>query len=240
MSEEKVVETSVGEQAPQATPQGEPPKEFKAPPKLLKVYGREFDISDERGLLQAQTWSEAMSTLVGRQSTEIGELRKFKTDRDQVPKSYDELLKKASELRDEGNHRDADRLLLNFAQEREVSANKKLGLERENDRTWEAYFDSRPEVAKLFGKDKVRQVSEVSLGIYDASNPFQVLDDYWKPKTELLSPPAPKPPIGTLPREEIPPTTLSGGPARPASGAPAPSKVESVDDVLNAFHSGKR
>jgi hypothetical protein len=236
MSEETNVGTTEGGATPPVTGSQAQEQPQQAAPKLLKVYGREFDVSTEQGMLQAQTWSEAMSTLVGKQSTEIGALRKFKSERDQVPKSYEEVLEKASELRDSGEHKAADRLMLNFTQEQKVAADRKLALERENDRTWETYFDSRPEVVKLFGKDKVRTVSEKALGILDDENPFKTLDDYWRPRVDMLVPKSSDPQAQPKPREETPPASLSGGPARPAPSAAPVAKSESIDDVLNAYH----
>jgi len=197
--------TEVAEPAPQAVQ-----------PKTLKIAGKEFDISTSEGLIHAQAWGDAIAHLVGKQGNELGDLRKFRAE---MKPTEDEsaLLAKADELRSQGDHRRADELLLGFAKQAKLEAARKLDMEKENARTWNAYFKSRPELTELFDEDTIRSVSETKLDIYDAKDPFAVLDQFWLPK-------APK-----KAKEEKPPVTLSGGQARPVAPEKKVEEAKPVD-----------
>jgi hypothetical protein len=190
-------------------------------PKILKIHGKEFDISTSEGFIHAKAWGEAISSLVGRQGQEIGSLRKFVTER-KPSKDESELLSKVKELRSLGEHDQADTLLFDHAKSIRTQADAKLEKERANDRTWEAYFDTRADVVKLFGKETVRKVSENALEIYESDDPFKLLDQFWTPKLPQADPKV----VGPADKEvvEKPPVTLSGGSAKR-------SKVEAKSDA---------
>jgi hypothetical protein len=231
LDENTVVAGAPSAPAAEAAPQKQP--------KILKVYDREFDISTPDGFIQAQTWAEAMSTFVGKQSNEVGSLRKFKAERE-LPPSAGDFLAKVTELREMGDHRKADEMILNHARDQEVFATERLKAERDNDRLWDEYFTTRPDLTRFFPKETIRAVSESRLGIYDRDDPFSFLDTYWKPKTQTTGAvtgefvPQRKPS-----QNDVPPVTLSGGAAPPpqapaATNASSKDPMQEIDDILNA------
>lgn len=201
-------------------------------PRTLKVYGREFDVSTDVGLTQAQTWAEAMSTLAGRQSTEVGKLRKFVSEH-QPKGTESEILTKARKFAAEGEPDRAIELMFDHSKEIERKAQKRIETERHNSELWEEYLSTRPDLDKKLGRQKIRQVSENALDLYSekVDDVFTVLDDFWKPfmAAEQTSAAPAKPRT-----EDKPPVTLSGGAAKPAAQTPASSSdSESFFDILD-------
>lgn len=226
----EVVAEAVETPAEQVVETAEAPAEVA--PVIVKIAGKEFDLSTELGRIQAQAWGEAFSAALGRQGNELGELRKFKSQMAPT-KDEAELLAKAQQLREEGDHRSADQLLFGYAKQVQADAQRKLELERENDRTWKAYFKQRPELTATFDEETIRTVSETRLGIYDSQDPFSVLDGFWLPKV-------PQKPQATATRSTAPSDKPLMSPKGSAPKAPqakpkqeAP-KAPSWEEVLDA------
>lgn len=200
--------------------------------KLLKVHGKEFDVSTDLGLLQAQAWAEAISSVVGRQGQELGDLRKRTFSNDSKSSSDSEVAKKAKDRAANGDIEGAIDEVLSFARETEAKASRKLDIERKNNALWDEYFTGREDLAKKLGKDKVRKIAEATLDLYNPEQDvFQVMDDFFMPLVKSETPT----PIKSE-SEKKPPLTVSGK-AKPSPVAPAKSpdasKV-SFEDVLGA------
>lgn len=203
-----------------------------ATPVLLKVAGKEFDISTPEGKMHAEAWGDAIAGLVGRQGNEVGELRKFKSEHAPTDDET-KLLTTVAELREQGEHAQADKLLFGFVKETSTKAQRRLEAERANDKTWQAYLKDRPELAERFDVDIIRKVSETSLGetLYKAEDPFAALDALWK-----VQPKAPQ----KANESDKPPVVLPGG-AGSATRTPAaklqtpPQDDGAVLEDLNSF-----
>jgi len=215
------------------TPQADVPEEQVSQPKMLKVHGKEFDISNEQGLIHAQAWAEAMSSLVGRQGQELGQLRKFAGDR-QPTKDEQQLIQRAKQLESEGDTSSAIDLMFQYAKETEVEVKRQLQRERQNSETWDAYFESRPELLKMFNKQTIRKVSETSFDLPNEEDPFSKLDAFWMPKVAGQTTEKPR-------SQDKPPQTLSGG-STPKSAPRNPAKdtkTPSLDELLDARSDSK-
>lgn len=201
-------------------------------PTLLKIHGKEFDVSTSEGMIHAQAWGEAISSLVGRQANEVGTLRKFASER-KPSKTEAELIAAAKQKAAEGDVEGAIEQMFGYAKETETKATERLRIERENNETWDSYFETRPELTKQFGKKMVRKVSESVLDLFQQDqDAFQALDDFWKPKVTV----APVAPVAEeKPKSrDVPPATLSGGTPRPVkrTEVEAPKATSTIDDIL--------
>lgn len=173
--------------------------------KTIEFGGKVFDDTPE-GREQLAAYGASLTELVGRQSNEVGKLRKYAPSKDE-----EALLTKVAELRENGEHLQADRLIVSFTKKKELDIFDRLAVERQNDRTWQNYFKSRPELTKLFDEDTIRTVSETKLDVYNSDNSFKVLDDFWLSKVNALKDSF-KP--GEKSKDEKPPVVLSGGQSR--------------------------
>lgn len=214
--------------------------EQKPQPKIFKVYGREFDIATDEGLKQAQTWSEAMSTLVGKQSNEIGQLR----DEVEPVRKYnlknataDEigLRKQVAELRAAGNDIDADNLLFEFGRQNRIAAQVEL----ERERMWNDYRNSRSDIFDALPEDMAKSYifSNYQAELEKADDPFSLMDRVLKPKATKLKPksasadsqvsaPAPSAPAAVL---------GAGSPPDKKAVESKPDESSPMDKVLEEF-----
>lgn len=185
--------------------------------KLFKVYGREFDVATEDGFKQAQTWAEAMSTLVGKQSNEIGDLRK---EVEPIRKynlkgaTVDEvaLRTKVEQLRDEGNHREADNLMLELVKQSRIHADTRA----ERETMWADYRTARKEIFDVLPEDMAKSYvfGQYASELESAEDPFALIDRVLQPKAAKLKPrPAVEPPVATATTG----TTPAAKPAAPAA-----------------------
>lgn len=238
-------ENTSGEQV--ATPESEKvespapdTQETKAPEtksKMLKVHGKEFDVSTDLGLMQAQAWAEAISSVVGRQGQELGDLRKqAKQFVSETPKSDDsEVAKKAKEKVSQGDVEGALEEVLSFARTTEARAAKKLEVERANNELWDEYFQDRPVLTKKLGREKVKKIASASIDLYDGSKDvFKSLDEFFLP---LVGSFEEKPVLETVskPKAEKPPVALSGrsAPISAPLDIASDKKALSVTDILD-------
>lgn len=197
--------------------------------KPVEFGGKFFELSTE-GRKQLTEYGNTVTSLIGKLGNEVGKLRKF-----EPTASEEELLTKVSQLRDEGSHVDADRLIVGFTKLKENEILQRVSIESQNELTWKEYFKSRPELTELFDEDVIKNVSESKLNVYASDNVFKSLDEYWLPKVARLnqSVSAKKPE-----KIEKPPVTLSGGAGRqsaPAKSVPeTPAKPESFAEMLKS------
>lgn len=193
-------------------------------PIILKVHGREFDVSTEIGRAQHQAWSEAFSTMVGKNSAELGRLRKFEAER--KPSADEaELLSKAKAKASEGDVEGAIEMVFSQAKEAELKAAKKLELDRKNSELWDEYFSERPDLAKKIGRTRVKTIAE-TLDIYnEEKDAFKTLDEFFLPLVPSEKPTDKKPPV-----------TLSGGsPKTTLATAKTEAKtLPNLSDLLDA------
>lgn len=152
-------------------------------PNLITVFGKTFDVNDPTQKAQLSTWEEAFRSMQGKQSNELGELRKFHSKLSPIL-NKDELKTKVRELEEQGNTEDTVELL--FASQAKMLADfeERLKAEKHNDKLWNKYLSKRPELLKAFDEDIIRSYSEKELGILDADDPFKALDQYWLPKAQ--------------------------------------------------------
>jgi hypothetical protein len=150
---------------------------------VLKIGEKEFDISTPEGLLQAQTWGEALSHAIGKQGNELGTLRKFKAER-VTAADTEEMLRKVGELREEGRHVEADKLILAHAEERELAVNQKLQNEKANEELWSEYFEARKDLTKLYSKKDLKLLAKNQLDLESVDDPYKALDSLFADKLE--------------------------------------------------------
>lgn len=201
-----------------------------AAPQLVKVHGKEFDVSTPEGRLQLQTWGEAVSTLVGKQGSELGSLRKFAAERKPTATEA-ELLAQARKRAEEGDVGGALETVFSYAKETESKYRRQQEIDRHNNETWDAYFESRPDLTQVFSRQTIRKISEAELPLTDegVADPFAVLDQYWLTKLPKVAAPVEKPKT-----RDIPPQTLSGGaPASSPASKPAPKKPVSLSELYD-------
>ena len=194
-------------------------------PKLKRISGKEFDVSTPIGEAQYDAWVEALSTLVGHQGNEVGELRKFKSEHAATDDEA-KLLTQVSELRDQGENAKADQLLFNFTKEAVAKSKRQLEVERTNEKTWRAYFKDRPELLSQFDEDVIRSVSETKLDLSKEENPFGALAAFWK-----VSPKGGK----KTADDEKPPVVPHGGALGAAPKMKSASEAEVPMDDINSF-----
>lgn len=149
----------------------------------FEFMGKKFDLSTEKGRIEAQAWSEAFSKMHGKQTNELGELRKFHK---RLAPATDEskLIEEVKRLKDDGDEAQMAELLLANQRNLKSEIMDELKKERSNDKAWKRYFDKRKDVLSQFDEDYVRDFSERNLGIFDAQDPYAVLDAYWLPKAK--------------------------------------------------------
>lgn len=202
---------------------------LKVEARIVNIHGKEFDLSTPEGLMQAQAVYDVMSSVIGRQGNELGQLRKFVKEGASPAKS--DLYKAAKAKASEGDVEGAIETVLSFAEETQRKADKKLEVERENSKAWDAYLDSRKALADVFGKSAIREVSETVLKdrLYDADDPFKLLDEYWLPKVSKISLATPEdaPSVKSKPL-----ATLSSGRARPQAITTSPAPVATMEDEI--------
>jgi hypothetical protein len=219
--------------AEQETVQAKPEAEKSNPPapKVFKVHGREFDISTDEGFKQAQTWSEAMSTLVGKQGNELGSLREEvaplrRYNLKKVTPDKIGLLSKVESLRSEGNHFEADKLLASYVEQTELATEATL----ERERLWNDYKASNPEVFAVLPEDMAKSYvfANYSDKIEGSDDPMGIIDRVLKPKASKLKPVSPVSP---------PAATLSSGVAPATQTIKPEDKKEpsAMDKVLDEF-----
>ena len=166
----------------------------KVEQRILRIGKKEFDVSTPEGLLHAQAWAEATSSLIGTQGQEVGDLRKETAKLRRVAQEVElleddrKLLTEVAGLRENGEHLKADELLVKHSKRTSMKARAGLEAERDNDKTWRQYVSSRKELLKYFDEDEVRAISERKFGeaLYDTTEAFSLLDTYWKPKLTAL------------------------------------------------------
>lgn len=176
-------------------------------PKIVEIHGKKFDISTPEGLLQAQAVYDVMTTIIGRQGNELGGLRKFVKEVSPQAEEVD-VIKAAKAKASEGDFDSAVDAIFAYSKAEKAKLENKLKAEKHNSKTWDAYLDSRKDLVDVFGRSSVREISEAlaekgSLELYDADDPFKVLDSYWLPKVKRDKPPEVV--------SDTPPVTLSGG-----------------------------
>lgn len=154
-------------------------------PTVLKIGEKEFDLTTKEGLLQAQAWGEALSYRVGQQGNELGTLRKFKSERVEAADT-EAMLKRVGELRDEGQHAEADKLILAHARERELAVDNKLKNERSNEELWSEYFAARSELTELYSKKDLKLLAKSQVDLEKVEDPFKALDGLFADKLEKV------------------------------------------------------
>ena len=216
-----------------------PPDTEAAPqPNVVRVHGKEFDVNDPVQKAQLSAWDEAHAKFAGRQSNELGKLRKFYEDRKPTANEA-ELLAKAKAKAAEGDFDSAFDMVFSSAKAEVSAVREELVKTKTNSSLWEEYFSERPELAKRFGRDKVKQISETALNLYDESrDAFDTLDAYWKPMYET-----PSGQVGNTPKHantDKAPVTVTGaatqrsqgGKAAPAKSAASSSKPSALDALF--------
>lgn len=210
----------------------------KPEPREVELAGKKFDISTKEGLIQAQTWAEAMSTMVGRQGQELGTLRKFKTEMAPT-ESQEKLLGEIQNLRDNGEHGRADELLLAYTRKAQSAAKQELQVEKEKDRFLRSYLKEHKDILDIYDEDDFRTLTE-SMFDFRSGVSFEDLNSYWLPKVKNKKSFMQAEPV------ETPQTTVqSQGGRAPADGpskeeTKTAPKVPSVYDVLDEFDPYKR
>lgn len=200
--------------------------------KMVTVHGKTFDVNDPIQEAQLRTWDEAHAKMVGRQTNELGTLRKFYKER-QPSKDEAELVRTAKQRAAEGDLDNAIDMIFGHAKDAISRSEARLQAETQNSELWEEYFAERPELAKKLGRQKIKQVSSSALPIYEEGvNAFEVLDNYWLPllPTEKSATAKPSAPAKT-------PATLTGKSPKPqASKAPSneSAKPSSIDDIFSS------
>lgn len=200
----------------------------KVDPILLKVHGKEFDVSTEQGRLQHQAWAEAISSVVGRLGSEVGTLRQFKEER-QTSATEMELRVKAKAKASEGDIDGALEEVFNFSKEQELKLRAEQERERHNNLLWDEYFADRADLVKQLGKDKIKRIAEATLDLKKKDqDAFSVMDDFFKPFLVVQQPPKKS--------DEKPPLTLSGKATSTSStpSTPAAKTTLSMDAMLDA------
>lgn len=198
-------------------------------PILVKVHGKEFNVADPIQKAQLATWDEAHAKLQGRQTNELGELRKFYESR-KPEASETELLAKAKQKAAEGNFEEAlDQVFSSLkGQLSEVKAQGES--ERKNDELWTEYLSERPELAKSVGLKRVKTIG-ATLDIYNPEkDAFAVLDEFFNPLRE-------KPSQAKPASDEKPPRTVSGGvrtAPKAASDASDSKSMQSFEDLIDS------
>jgi hypothetical protein len=154
-------------------------------PKLFRVYGREFDVSTETGFIQAQAFAEGMSTLIGKQSTEIGTLRKEveplrKYNLTNASVDEVKILKDVEKLRDEGRHSDADRLMFELYRQTQNVADERL----EKERLWNDYRAANSKMFEVLDEEMSKEhvFKNYSSELSKTEDQFGLLDRVLKPK----------------------------------------------------------
>lgn len=203
----------------------------KAEPRILKVHGKEFDVSTEVGFIQAQTWAEALATTVGKQGKELGDLRSFKAER-APSESEKEIRVKAKQKAAEGDLESALDLLLDYSKETELKLKRQNQVDKANSELWEEYFVDRTDLVKQLGRDRIKKIAEASLDLYKQDQDvFKTLDEFFMPLARKETPKQ---------TDDKAPKTLSGSPSGTASSAAKTGtekdskKEESFEDILDS------
>ena len=225
MSESQTDTSSVSTDANEAKP--ETAVAAKVEPILLKVHGKEFDVSTEQGRLQHQAWAEAISSVVGKLGAEVGTLRQFKAERE-PSKDEVNLLAKAKEKAASGENDSALEEVFNYSKEQIVALKAEQERERHNNALWDEYFADRTDLVKQLGKDKIKRIAEATLDLKKKDqDAFAVMDEFFKPFLAVSQPPKKT--------DEKPPLSLSGK-APNTSSAPekkADKEQVSIDALLD-------
>lgn len=215
--EENPKDTKPG--SPAASPEATP-KAPEAEPQILKIHGKEFDVSTPEGFQQAQYWGEAVSSVTGRLGQEVGDLRKEveplrkynlkKPDFDEVA-----IMQKVETLRAEGENVEADRLMFELYRQAKLDTN----IQREEDRLWLDYRAQRSELFESIPEDISRDYifNNYREELYASDDPFGLIDRVLKPKASRIRPPQ---------SSDAPAATLGAGQAGTPPAAPEPKKPE--------------
>lgn len=150
-------------------------------PIIVEFMGKKFDVSTEKGRIEQKAWADAFGYMHGRQTNELGEKRKF-YDRFKAVTDTKEFGKAVQEAKDSGDTDRLAELLLVQQQNFKSQLMEDLRKERANEKVWKKYFDSRKGLVDQLDEDYIKDFSEKNLGIFQAENPFEVLDSYWLPK----------------------------------------------------------
>lgn len=204
-------------------------------PNVIKVHGKEFDVNDPIQKAQLATWDEAHAKLQGRQTNELGQLRKFAEARKPAG-SEAELLAKAKQKAAEGNFDEAIEEVFGSLKGQLSEERAKAEAERKNDELWTEYLSERPELAKSIGLKRIKTIGS-TLDIYNPEkDAFAVLDEFFNPLRQSEKP-LPEP--GKT--EDKPPVTVSGGTRKAAPAAKLDSKPDmSLEEILDSRSVNRR
>lgn len=209
----------------------EPAAESTYVPNVVRVHGKEFDVNDPAQKAQLQGWDEAHAKLVGRQTNELGALRKFAEARKPTG-SDNELVAKAKQKAAEGNFDEAIEEVFSSLKGQLSEERSKAEAERKNDELWTEYLSERPELAKSIGLKRVKTIGS-TLDIYNPEkDAFAVLDEFFNPLARSEKPSAPK---GEP--DKKPPVTVSGGARKvsaPAAAARDSESAKSFEDIIDS------
>lgn len=193
-------------------------------PDLFQIAGKEFDLSTDQGKKDAQLWAEAFSTAIGKQGQELGELRKEVEPlrRFGVKKATPDkmsLLRKVEQLAGEGEHQEAYKALFEYTDQLQARSE----YEREKDKFWGSYVQSRPDIFEALPEDMARDYvfSNYEDALVESEDAFGLIDRVLKPKVKGKAKAAP------APAEELGYTVQSGhAKAAPAKQAAPEKKSE--------------
>lgn len=207
-------------------------------PKVLKVGEKEFDISTPEGLIQAQTWAEALTYRVGAQGNELGSLRKF---RKQMEPTEDEskLLSEVAKLREDDKHAEADELILSFTRKQQMVLEQKRQVEEYNNKIWNEYFKSRPDLLEKYDEGYIKWKAEKNLDLAEVDDPYKAIDGLFGPKADSSAPQVTKTKEDSTP---VIPGAMGGRAAPSRSPQPKEDTQDAVDfndlfDELSVYKS---
>ena len=212
------------------------PKQPENNDNLVEFGGKSFDISTAEGKMQLKYWAEAFTSAYGKMGQKIGEyskevepLRKFGIKKITPDKAA--ILKEVDALYSDGKHEDAIRRVFDYADQ--LTAQSEY--QREKDRFWSEYRDSRQELFKSLDEDiaKTYVFANYEEKLFESDDPFALVDRVLKPKVKQTTPKEVKEEVGYATqkgRSAVPPAQL-----RTELPKEEAKKPVSMDDILKGI-----
>jgi hypothetical protein len=98
-----------------------------------------------------------------------------------------EVLAKVRKLREEGETEEADKLLFDHFEERELTQKKRQEIEAYNNELWLEYFTSQPKLVEFYGKDWIKSQAEKTFDLAQLDNPKESLNRLFAEQIKKVS-----------------------------------------------------
>ena len=199
-------------------------------PAFFEFKGRRFDNQESlTAFIEGVTMSQGrLAQQNDELKREVEPFRKYNLKGVTVDEA--QIMKQVGEMRDEGNHVEADRLMLEFT--RQIKSD--TDVKREKDRMWSDYVKARRErVFDVIDEDLARDhiFNNYDDKLQETDDPFGLIDRILEPKANAKRPSSePAQPTATLGAGNTPSV-----PATPSSSSDEPTPGAAMDAVFEEF-----